>query len=531
MHSKNKYSYFQVVNENSKTYLKLVKGETPLVVTEVADYLTQNKVPFNIAEINNAIITLKDVAILELSKQKTLPIREQLVLNVTENKMQVIGRFYPPSSDGVAMDMDEILSDLKFKGVTHGIDRDVIQQFLDERSYCTNIVLASGDEPRHGSDAYIEYLFNTDVKARPTLQEDGSVDFFHLNIINHVKVGDCLAILHPEDPGDDGKDVYGNVIKPRNVKRELLRFGRNINLSENRRELYSAVDGHVTLVENKVFVSNVMVVENVDLSTGDIDYDGNVQVNGNVCSNFKIKANGNVEVRGVVEGAEIVAGGNVTIARGVNGMSKGNIRAGGNVVAQFIENAQVEAKGYVETGSILHSKVSAGTEIRVGGKKGFITGGYVCATNLIEVKTLGAELGANTVVEIGINPETKRRYHELEEQVKQDEKTIRAAQPVLDAAKAKILSGVKLPPEQVKNIQELSTVVTLKKKGIELARKEMEQLNEIMNVSQEAQIIVKDKVYPGTKIVISDVSRIMKTQAQYCRFIKSQGDVTIVGML
>ena len=192
-----------------------------------------------------------------------------------------------------------------------------------------------------------------------------------------VGCGDCLAILHPEDPGDDGKDVYGNVIKPRNVKRELLRFGRNINLAENRREIYSAVDGHVDLVDNKVFVSNVMVVENVDLSTGDIDYEGNVQVNGNVCSNFKIKANGNVEVRGVVEGAEIIAGGNVTIARGVNGMSKGIIKADGNVIAQFIENAQVDAKGYVETGSILHSKVSAGTEIRVGGKKGFITF-YLC---------------------------------------------------------------------------------------------------------------------------------------------------------
>ena len=51
MHSKVKYSYFQIVNEDSKTYLKLVKGETPIVVTEVADYLTQNKIPFNIAEL------------------------------------------------------------------------------------------------------------------------------------------------------------------------------------------------------------------------------------------------------------------------------------------------------------------------------------------------------------------------------------------------------------------------------------------------------------------------------------------------
>lgn len=531
MEFNSKYSYFQVINEESRTGLKLVRGETPLVVTEVADYLTQHKISFNLTELNRAISSVKDIMTIELSKQKSFPIREEFVLNVTENKMQAIGRFYPPSNDGSFMDKNEIMSDLRYKGIACGIKEEIIDDFIQERSYCSNIVLASGKEPRHGEDAYIEYLFNTDLKARPTLQEDGSVDFFHLNIINHVKVGDCLAILHPEDPGDDGLDVYGNVIKPRSVKRELLKFGRNIDLSENRREIYSQVDGHVTLVEGKVFVSNVMVVENVDISTGDIDYEGNVQVNGNVCSNFKINARGNVEVRGVVEGAEIAASGNVTIARGVNGMSKGVIRAGGNVIAKFIENAHVEAKGYVETDSILHSQVTAGTEIRVGGKKGFITGGYVCATNLVDVKTLGAELGANTVVEIGINPETKRRFHELEDMVKQDTKMIASAQPVLDAAKAKILSGIKLPPEQVKHIQELSTTVTLKKKGIEAANKEMAQLQELMSISSEAQIVVRDRVYPGTKIVISDVSRIIKTQAQYCRFIKSQGDVTIVGMI
>ena len=528
-------AYYQIINDDFGTKLKFYPptdgGKATVDVQLLMDYLNFHKIPFQAKDLSVATSAIKEETVITLNGQRSLPVPEDFRIEVMDGNMQAVCWFVPPSNDGSRLRKGDILDEIRNKKIIFGVDESVIDAYVENPRYLENIVVAIGQEPRHGTDARIEYFFNTDLKARPTLNEDGSVDFFHLNIINHVKVGDCLAILHPEDPGDDGKDVYGNVIRPRNVKREILRFGRNIDLSENRRELYSAVDGHVNLVEGKVFVSNVMVVENVDISTGDIEYDGNVQVNGNVCSNFKVKANGNVEVRGVVEGAEVVAGGNVTIARGVNGMSKGIIKAGGNVIAQFIENAQVEAKGYVETGSILHSKVSAGTEIRVGGKKGFITGGYVCATNLIEVKTLGAELGANTVVEIGINPDTKRRYHELEEQVRQDEKTIRTAQPVLDAAKAKILSGIKLPPEQVKNIQELSTVVTLKKKAIEAAQKEMLQLQEIMNVSQDAQIIVKDKVYPGTKIVISDVSRIMKTQAQYCRFIKSQGDVTIVGML
>lgn len=286
----------------------------------------------------------------------------------------------------------------------------------------------------------------------------------------------------------------------------------------------------MTLVDNKVFVSNVMTVENVDLSTGDIDYEGNLQVNGNVCSNFRIRVDGDIEIRGVVEGAEIIAGGNITIARGVNGMNKGILKAGGNVVAKYIENGTVEALGYVQADSILHSRIMAGTEIHVGGKKGFITGGYVCATNLVEVKTLGSELGANTIVEIGVSPEVKQRYKYLQEQLDKNNKTISSARPILESAKNKIRFGVKLTPEQVKHIQELSNVVTRTKKNMEVIMKEMQQMEELVSVGNDAQIIVLGKAYPGTKLVISDVSKVIKTPVQYCRFIKQSGDVTMVGM-
>ena len=97
-------------------------------------------------------------------------------------------------------------------------------------------------------------------------------------------------------------------------------------------------------------------------------------------------------------------------------------------------------------------------------------------------------------------------------------------------AKTKIFSGVKLPPDQVRHVQELSNIVTAKKKEIQSATKELEEINELMNISNDAQIVVHDKVYPGTKVIISDVSKIVKTESHYCRFIKSQGDVAIVGM-
>ena len=176
--------------------------------------------------------------------------------------------------------------------------------------------MAVGQQPRHGTDAYIEYYFNTDLSARPTLKEDGSVDFFHLNTISHCHEGDVLAKLFPEDPGDVGYNIMGEKIKPREVKKKKLKFGRNISVSEDKLSMISDVDGHVTLVDDKVFVSDILTVENVDSSTGNIEYDGNVQVNGNVCANFSVKAKGNIEVSGVVEGAQVEAGGDIIIEIG-----------------------------------------------------------------------------------------------------------------------------------------------------------------------------------------------------------------------
>ena len=78
---KSQYSYFQVINEETRTCLKLVRGETPLIVTEVAEYLTQHKISFNLTELNKAIISVKDAMVIELCKQKSFPIREEFILN------------------------------------------------------------------------------------------------------------------------------------------------------------------------------------------------------------------------------------------------------------------------------------------------------------------------------------------------------------------------------------------------------------------------------------------------------------------
>ncbi len=521
--------YFRLINREGSSSLKLFPptGEgKPIDISDVVEYLTMKDYTCDPPALKRAVEGAeKEEKEIRLGNGTRMKERECYKLTIGPDKMQAYAKFYAASEGGENMTAQEMLKDLELRGIRSGILTDAIEGFFQNREYCENILIAEGRPPVQGKNAYIEYKFNTDKKAKPTLNEDGSVDFFHLNILNHCEKGDVLAVLHPEEPGVPGENLFGEKIQPAEVRKETLKYGRNIDLSEDRTVLTAQVNGHVELVEGTVFVSDELVVENVDNSTGNIDYEGNVQINGNVATNFQVKAKGDIVVKGVVEGAVLEAGGNIVIARGMNGMGRGILKADGNIISKFLENATAEAQGYVSSESILHSKVTAGGEVNVDGKRGFIPGGKVSATGSINVKTLGSEMGADTIVEVGADPKIKERINQLKKQIGEDTKLLQTVQPTLMSAKQKLAKGVKLSPEQVKQIQSMAALNKQKTEAIAAANQELEELQKQAGNPSKAVVRVKGEVYPGTRICIGDVSMVVQKNTHYCRFIRERGDV------
>lgn len=521
--------YFRIINGVKQTGIKLIppsEGGKPIDINDVIAYLTMKDYSCDLPTLRRSVeAAAEKETVLILEQQKRFAERECFKLTVSPDKMQAYAKFYAASEGGQDMTAEEILENLEVQGIKYGIKQDVIEQYIQNREYCEDILLAEGTPPVQGKDAYIEYKFNTDKRAKPTLKEDGSVDFFNLNILCHCSKGDLLAVLHPEEPGENGMNVYGERIKPADVKKAVLKFGNHIEKSEDGLTLTSTVDGHVELVEDQVFVSDMLVVENVDNSTGNIEYEGSVQVNGNVFTNFSIEAKGDIVVKGVVEGATLTADGNIIIARGMNGMGKGTLRAGGNIVAKFLENATAHADGYITSESILHSKITAGGEVNVDGKRGFITGGRVCAAGGINVKMLGSEMGADTVVEVGADPKIKSRIAQLQKLIEENNKTLQTIQPVLTATLQKIKQGIKVGPDVVKQVQTLNATYQNTQAAIKENEAELNELMEQVGNTTQAQVKVKGMVYPGTKVCIDDVSMTVLKDAHYCRFIRERGDV------
>lgn len=212
--------YFQLVNTPQGTGIRIyapTDGGKSLNVNVVREYLDERKIQYDVIKLNDAV-NKSDANVYVFTEAKVLPEREGVKFDVSKDKMTVTAFFYPPTEGAQLMTEAEFRSSIAYRKYTYGIQEENIKAFFEHREYCKEILIAKGKEVVQGKNAYVEYHFNTNLRARPTLKEDGSVDYFHLNLINNINEGDLLATLHREVPGVPGINVYGEQIKPAVVK-------------------------------------------------------------------------------------------------------------------------------------------------------------------------------------------------------------------------------------------------------------------------------------------------------------------------
>ena len=348
-------------------------------------------------------------------------------------------------------------------------------------------------------------------------------------MIEKVQEGQLLCYFVLIDYGTSGEDVYGNIIRPKKVRNKRLRHGKNIHLSEDGLKMYSDVSGNVTLVEDRVFVSDTYVIEgDVGPSTGDIDYDGAVEVKGNVITGYTVKAAGDITVEGAVEGATLISEGKIVLKRGMQGMGKGVMEAKGDVISNFIESATVKAGGAVYTDAIMHSKIDANSDIIVSGKRGLIAGGSVATTTRIETKIAGSTMGTPTELEVGLDTTLGERYRIIEKHIDQlmDEKE--SIVKNLALLQKRLKTQGKLPADKMKFVKEGTERIKVIDNTVEEETEEYEKIDEEMRrTSDGGKIRVESIAYPGVKIVISNMTSFIHTETQHCTFVREGADIRI----
>ena len=526
-------AFFQLEIKENGVYVHIYperEGGKKIVIQELAEYLERCGVKgYNLPELNSAISKIKEETTLFVTSNTIPEVNEMAKVRITDDRMMVFIRFYPPSKNGKPMNEKDIMNELAAYKITYGISPKIIQAYLMGRQYCRDIPIAKGKAVVPGRDAKIIYKFDTSPTAKPQLLEDGSVDFHQLNIFTSVHSGDLLAELIPAVEGEPGIDVFGNPVPPLKIRNAMLKHGRNIRMNDEKTQIFSEVDGDVKLEGDTVFVSNTYVVPaDVDTSTGDIHYAGNVHVTGNVRSGFVVEASGDVEINGVVEGATIIAGGNIVLKRGAQGMGKGVLEAGNDIVAKFLESCNVKAGNVINTGSSLHCDLIAGNEVIVSGRKGFLIGGTIAAGNKIEASVFGNKMNTNTILRVGVEPEKMERYKDLTISIKEKQEEMTKLKQTLETFKKKVAEGQKLLPNQLVVLKQTSQEFKTISEELETESSEYMVLKEEIDSKTGGKVVVNHTIFPGVCIYISNRVYPVKDIRSRCQFRVAGADVAIV---
>ncbi|OQY10772.1 MAG: hypothetical protein B6I28_00235 [Fusobacteriia bacterium 4572_132] len=405
-------------------------------------------------------------------------------------------------------------------------DKEIKENILKGKLY-EKVLIAEGEYPKNGENAYIEYFIETANKKSmftPKMLENGSVNFKELNLIENVKKGDILSKKISLTKGINGKDIYNKIIVAKDGKDIIVQKGKNTELLKNG-EIISQIDGMVRMKEKKIDVLEVFVTEKVNITTGNINFNGNVIVKGDVEPGYEVKAEGNIDVTGNIEKANLEANGDIILRGSLYGKGTGTLKSGGDIVLNFVEGANLEAKGdIIVNEAIMGSKVISGKSIKVIDKKGVVLGGIIRAVDSIEVINLGSSRGVKTRVEVGSNPKIMENIKLLNNELEKiDKKNFQLTKNITLLQKMKMNNNM---PEDKKLllVELIKAKLSTNQHILEINKKIENMQNELKEV-KNATVDVHGICYAGVKIKIGKEYYVVEENMQNVRFYSDEGKV------
>lgn len=451
--------------------------------------------------------------------------------DITEGEMKALVTLSQPGEGGCDPSAESIRAALDTAGVIHGIDDEVLTELEDHPRYREPIVVAEGTRPVNGKDAHIVYNFKTDNKPIHFEEtKEGRVDFRELNRIENVVEGQVLARKVPPEEGTPGQTVTGRLIPAKDGRDIVPPLGPNTRLSDDGRSILAEINGLVKLLNGKVTVEKIYVVEgDVNMKEGNIRFLGTIIIKGNVDDGFSVNAAGDIEVMGSVGKGMLEAEGDIIVHQGIAGKGGAVVTAGGNIWSKFIENAKVHSGDMVVVSDgILNSSVFADKRIICRGKRASIAGGHVRAAEEIDTKNLGAPAGTETLVEVGYDPKSRERLLNLEEADQELEKQMEDLTLNMATIENMRANKRKISPEKLKQY------AAMKAKREKLTKQRQKISNEIKAIQAyldelktKGRISVSGTVFTGVKVAVKDAQLQVRRETRAVTYLAESGQVKV----
>lgn len=458
------------------------------------------------------------------------PVDGTVTLKISNDRMEVCAAIAPPQHGGEPINEERLLAELAKAKVQYGIDREAIRHLVAQAGGQSEIVVARGTPPIRGEDGVLlpSELLQT-PSGYPRLREDGTADFFDLNLIRNVAEGAVLVSRAPATRGKPGSDVLGRTLAAIDGQEARLYPGAGTKLSADGQSIVATVAGHAVMNDRgEVSVTPIFTVRgDLDLATGNVDFVGSVVIHGDLLAGFTVKAAQKVEIHGGIMGGSVEAGGEVIVRYGILGGSR--VVAGGKLSCRFVEGSEIKAGGDVAVAdSILNAQVTADGNVGVTGRRGTIVGGRIRARSEVTTRYLGSPACGPTEVEVGLGNQARQELEQLlRESQLVEERLLRANQTLSYLREIAARPGYIADPSHTWQQQQALRHQKQFQAEREALQGRLEELKALAQAEMACRIRASEMVYPGVRIVIGSGKYLVIDQCPNICFFLKEGAVTI----
>ncbi|WP_374351405.1 DUF342 domain-containing protein [Chitinimonas sp.] len=435
---------------------------------------------------------------------------------------------------GKSVSVGEVNAAIKARGIVHGLMIEVLNEVILAGS-CIDRTIAVGTEPIPGIDAHFDSLLEEIHASRHEDNQYAEVDYRDLGNLLLVEAGVPIMRRVPAVPGKSGMNVCGQIVPVKPTPDPGFAKGL-VGVEADASDpnlLRSAIAGQPKIVDGGAIVNTVVVVDEVNLASGNVVFDGTLNVKGDIHAGMSVRVAGDVIVEGTIEAAKIVAGGDVSAKGGIVGRAESaqgaletaHIECNGSVQAKFAEYAHVQAgKAITLETAARQSELFASDTITVGKGAGLgqIVGGQARALMMVRAGTLGSSSGTPTVIQVGFDPRLNVERINIEQTRKRkldDGAKIRQLLAFLDKNPGKGQGGVREKAEKTRD-----------QIDAEVAQYDarLQQLAEQIELAEGASIVIGKAIYSGVNLQVGQKLLQVMEDRGACR-IRLKDDKIVLG--
>ncbi len=446
-------------------------------------------------------------------------------LRVEDDNMKAWLYLKPPKAGENDFSRDEIVEFLKEHNVVRGYHESNISAVAKKHVYGREILVAQGSKPVEGENGYYEFFFETSKKRKPTIREDGTVDYSSMAEVSNVELGTKIAQYHHAIQGVNGYDVLGRETVAGASKDLPILKGRGfVNEGDS---YFATVSGKIDYRDGHIDIKDQYEIRgDVDLTTGKVEFFGDIHISGNVGRGVVIRASRNVTIDGVVEAATIYAGGDIVMTRGIQGNQEALISAKGNVSAEFIEHATIEAGGNVRSNSFINANVVAAGRVLAEGTHGLILGGNVRGLLGVSAVSIGNEAETKTYVASGY---TATDYENYVEAIQKENENQKLLTEVVDRM-TKILKEKRLGREKNSTETDRELVALNEDKDkyfglLDKYRTAKDNFAATIEKGKGSMILANEKIFRGVTLCIEGNEYVVPENTVYMKYKNEAGRI------